>query len=256
MVSGRGRMNSGHSEPSGCSAKRAGWPVGATSVSWWVCTVHGHTVSCTPLGESRRSGEQTRRPRSNGPPARCLDPSVKSNTVGRGPAGWSSRWAHAVTCQPSVDAGGPARHDLGEVLQRGGGPFAPAQGDRVGDLEAGGICGQPQQRADVGDCPLGARLDEQVVVELVDVAGEQGRLLLDSREQRVQEAFGVARPARPLADDGWQPVGEPPAHGWLQSRLRAAPEVATTLDSDRWVPAGPNRPVGTHRQFRLTAAPP
>ena len=67
------------------------------------------------------------------------------------------------------------------------GALAAAEGDGVGDLGARVVDGGADaayglvadQVADVGDDPGRAGLDELIVVELVEVVGDDGDLLLD-----------------------------------------------------------------------------
>ncbi len=90
----------------------------------------------------------------------------------------------------------PAGHVAGEQLEDRGGTLGAAVADGVGHLgargpEAGGGAreGQravPDEVADVGHDPVGARLDELVVVELRDVLLDARDLLRQDAEQRLE----------------------------------------------------------------------
>ena len=96
----------------------------------------------------------------------------------------------------------PAGDVARELLQHRGGSQAPPEADGVGDLGpgAGDARGRAVQRpiadqaADVGRCPVGAGLDELVVVELLDVLLDDGRLLGDHAQQlpKREALLGVA----------------------------------------------------------------
>ena len=87
--------------------------------------------------------------------------------------------------------GAPAGGVAGQFLHDQQGALAAAEGDGVGDLGTwvvdGGVDASDglvaDEVADIGDDPGGAGLDELVVVELVEVVGDDGDLLLDDGEQ-------------------------------------------------------------------------
>lgn len=88
-----------------------------------------------------------------------------------------------------------SRHGEREVLQGGRSALAAPQRHRVGDLEPLGVRAEAEERADVGHRPVGAAVDEQVVVRPPDVIGEQQPLPVHAREERVEKprAAGFGR---------------------------------------------------------------
>src|SRR2546421_3934684 len=97
----------------------------------------------------------------------------------------------------------PARRIARELFEHGGRTLASPVGERVRDLCAvaetsigpSEECARADQIADVRHSPLGAGLDELIVVELRQVFFQHADLFGDDREQRLERfaSFRVAR---------------------------------------------------------------
>ena len=117
---------------------------------------------------------------------------------------WFIRWVVATSRKYSTTRAGQPVTSRASCSSTEAVPRRRRIADGVGDLgpgagDAGGRAVQrpvADQAADVGRRPVGAGLDELVVVELLDVLLDDGRLLGDHAEQLAQrEALvGVAEP--------------------------------------------------------------
>jgi hypothetical protein len=121
-------------------------------------------------------------------------------------------------------AGGPAGEVVCQLLEHRRGPLASPVRERVGDERplterSGTERQQPsnaQQVADVGDDPLLARLDEPVVVQLLDVGLEEVDVARDDAQQGAQLVL-LRLIAHPV--DGREQVVQPVALGGVHAGL-------------------------------------
>ena len=127
---------------------------------------------------------------------------------------------------------GPARDVAGELLEHRQRALAAPVGDRLGDVRpaAHGVAQRivADEVADVRDHPRAARLDEQVVVELRNVALDDVDLLGDDPQQGAQD---VALVGVLVAVDGREQLEEavvdghflPPPKILMMSKLTTPP---------------------------------
>ena len=164
----------------------------------------------SPAGASRRVCAR----RLKAPPCRSNGAERRAGRPSPAPAGRMC-FMYCVVASSSKNStacAGQSVTSLRQLLEHQRRALAPAIGDGVGDLGArrGDLRRHAVQRpiadqvADIGRDPVGAGLDELVVVELLDILLERGELL----GQAPRSARAAARPARRRAGDRRPAAGD------------------------------------------------